>query len=76
MELTGESIIWETIRKDGYDVEHAMNSLHRKQTGSYYTDLDLTLYMMQEMIDGISEDKRPSWAHLQPRGFVFFQQKG
>ena len=35
-----------------------MNSLYRKRTGSYYTDLELTLSMMREMIDSLSEERR------------------
>lgn len=53
-----EKTIWETIGNDGYQVEHSLNSLHRKQTGSYYTDLKLTFSMMKEMIDGLSSEKR------------------
>lgn len=60
MSFASEETIWKTIGQDGYDVEHSMNSLHRKQTGSYYTDLELTLTMMREMIDSLSEDKRKS----------------
>lgn len=58
MSFTSEETIWRTIGKDGYDVEHSMDSLHRKQTGSYYTDLELTFAMMKEMVDSLSEDKR------------------
>lgn len=57
MSFTSEEAIWKTISQDGYDVEHSMNSLHRKQTGSYYTDLELTLAMMREMVDSLSSEK-------------------
>lgn len=58
MSFTSEEAIWKTISQDGYDVEHSMNSLHRKQTGSYYTDLELTLAMMREMVDSLSSEKK------------------
>ena len=60
MSLMNEKIIWETIEHDGYQVEHSLNSLHRKQIGSYYTDLKLTFSMMKEMIDSLSIEKRKS----------------
>lgn len=60
MIFTSEEAIWKTIGQDGYDVEHSMNPLHRKQTGSYYTDLELTLAMMKEMVDSLSTEKRNS----------------
>lgn len=50
--------LWLTIGKDSFDFEHSMDSLHRKQTGSYYTDLELTLAMMQEMVASLDEDTR------------------
>lgn len=58
MSLASEETIWKNIGQDGYDVEHSMNSLYRKRTGSYYTDLELTLSMMREMIDSLSEERR------------------
>lgn len=38
--------------------EQSMDSLHRKQTGSYYTALELTVTMMQELVDSFSEIDR------------------
>nr|DAR09962.1 MAG TPA: Cytosine specific methyltransferase [Bacteriophage sp.] len=58
MSLMNEKTIWETMGNDGYQVEHSLNSLYRKQTGSYYTDLKLTFSMMKEMIDSLSSEKR------------------
>lgn len=58
MRSNREEAIWKTIGQDGYDVEHSMNSLHRKQTGSYYTDLELTFAMMQEMVDSLPDEKK------------------
>lgn len=60
MSFASEETIWKKIGQDGYEVEHSMNSLHRKQTGSYYTDLELTLTMMREMISSLSDAKRKS----------------
>lgn len=48
--------VWSSIAQDSYDFEHSMNQLHRKQTGSYYTSLDLTLTMMREMVDSAPID--------------------
>lgn len=50
--------IWDTLARESIDFEQSMDSLHRKQTGSYYTDLELTYAMMREMIDGLSEIDR------------------
>ena len=47
MSLMNEKTIWETMGNDGYQVEHSLNSLYRKQTGSYYTDLKLTFSIMK-----------------------------
>lgn len=38
--------------------EQTMDSLHRKQTGSYYTSLELTILMMQELVDSLSDTDR------------------
>ena len=56
-EITNDSL-WLTIGKDSFEFEHSMDSLHRKQTGSYYTDLELTLAMMKEMVASLDEDTR------------------
>lgn len=53
-----EETVWKAIAQDGYDTEHSMDSLHRKQTGSYYTALDLTLAMMREMIDSLPDSEK------------------
>ena len=43
---------------NGRQFEQSMNSLHRKQTGSYYTALELTEVMMRELIDSLTNDER------------------
>lgn len=50
--------MWDDLSRDSYAFEHSMDPLRRKQTGSYYTALDLTLAMMREMIEGMSEEDR------------------
>ena len=58
LQNTTENNVWNEIGRDSFDFEHSMDVLHRKQTGSYYTDLELTLAMMKEMVDSLSvEDK-------------------
>ena len=50
--------IWANIGQDSFDFEHSMDSLHRKQTGTYYTDLELTLAMMKEMVESLPDEIR------------------
>lgn len=50
--------IWSEISSSSYNFEHTMDKLHRKQTGSYYTSLDLTTPMLSELLDKLSEDQR------------------
>lgn len=47
--------LWEQIRGRSLAFEQSMDKLHRKQTGSYYTDLDLALSMMRELVDSLKE---------------------
>lgn len=49
--------IWNEISSSSYDFEHTMNKLHRKQTGSYYTSLDLTTPMLSELFEKLSDDQ-------------------
>ena len=42
--------IWEKIKSDSINVESNMPSLYRKQTGSYYTGLELAYLMMKELV--------------------------
>lgn len=50
--------LWDKISQDSSRFEQSMDSLHRKQTGSYYTALELTLIMMQELVDSLDEEVR------------------
>lgn len=46
---------WDLIEKDSISMQQAMNQLHRKQTGSYYTSTNLTLDMMREFVSGLED---------------------
>ena len=43
--------LWLELGKRSHEVETDMDSLHRKRTGSYYTDLRLTDVMMSELVE-------------------------
>ena len=43
--------MWEKLNTDSISYEQSMNKLHRKQTGCYFTALDLTYVMMKELVD-------------------------
>ena len=49
--------LWTEIRECSRTVETQMNSLERKRTGSYYTSLDLTDAMMEELVSKMLTDK-------------------
>jgi len=53
-----DTTLWEKISQDSNRFEQSMDSLHRKQTGSYYTAMDLTLTMMQELVDSLDDTAR------------------
>lgn len=50
--------LWNEISQDSNRFEQSMDFLHRKQTGSYYTSMDLTLTMMQELVDSLDDTAR------------------
>ena len=52
-----EDSTWNEISSSSYNFEHAMNKSHRKQTGSYYTSLNLTMPMLSELFNKLSEDQ-------------------
>ena len=60
MSLTDEEAILKAIGRDGYDVEHSMDPLHRKQTGSYYTNIESALAMMEEMVGSLPAETKNS----------------
>lgn len=43
--------LWSSLRKRGKNIETEMDVLTRKRTGSYYTDLELTDVMMEELVN-------------------------
>ena len=49
------------IRNNGKTHEKQMYPLERKRTGSYYTDLDLTDIMMEELVSYIFERNKEIW---------------
>ena len=49
---------FEKLRIDSSTTEKAMGTLERKRTGSYYTSLDLTSVMMEELIKEINTSGR------------------
>lgn len=50
--------MWAALAQDSSKFEQSMDPLHRKQTGSYYTSLELTYSMMQEMVDSLPETEK------------------
>lgn len=56
MESTLDTIdmIWQKLNSDSTSYEQSMDKLHRKQTGCYFTALDLTYVMMTELVDSFS----------------------
>lgn len=55
-----QQLLWTAIAQDSTDFEQGMDKFRRKQTGSYYTALSLTLTMMQELIDSLDSAKKKS----------------
>jgi Alw26I/Eco31I/Esp3I family type II restriction m6 adenine DNA methyltransferase len=53
-----DSEFWESLREKSRLIETNMNSLKRKQTGSYYTDLDLTDVMMEELVRNLDNGRK------------------
>lgn len=46
------------VNEDSYSFEHKLNSTLRRRTGSYYTSLELTIPMVNELIDNLPKEKR------------------
>ena len=51
-------LIWQRLAVDSDNYEHSMDKLHRKQTGSYFTSLDLTYSMMKELVESLPSNVR------------------
>lgn len=50
--------IWASIEQDSIYMQKAMDQLHRKQTGSYYTATDLTISMMKDFVNGLDNETK------------------
>lgn len=53
-----ELILWDILDARSKDIETRMDALERKLTGSYYTNLQLTDIMMQELIQELKKGKK------------------
>lgn len=51
--LLEKDLLWHELNDRSTSFEQSMDTLHRKQTGSYYTALDLTILMMKELVDSL-----------------------
>lgn len=56
--------IWQKIKADYIEFEQGMKPSYRKKTGSYYTSLDLTLIMLNELIDSLDDTKKQNIHNL------------
>ena len=45
-----EIVLWDLLQMKSKNIEDKMDLLYRKRTGSYYTDLQLTDMMMEELV--------------------------
>lgn len=50
--------LWKSLNQKSRSIETDMDSLDRKRTGSYYTDLSLTDVMMEELVETMQVDKK------------------
>lgn len=48
--------LWQYLSAESISFERSMDKLYRKQTGSYYTALDLAFAMMSELVEGLNSD--------------------
>lgn len=53
-----KGMLWDFLRSNSRLIETRMETLRRKRTGSYYTDLELTDVMMKELISYIKREER------------------
>ena len=54
----GKELLWKSLRSKSRYIEMNMDSLERKRTGSYYTDLELTDFMMTELISYVKNQNK------------------
>ena len=48
-----KDLLWDELNNRSAAFEQTMDAFHRKQTGSYYTALDLTILMMKELVGSL-----------------------
>ena len=58
MEKKQELELWTSLNAKSRTIENKMDSLERKRTGSYYTDLQLTDVMMEELVQNLKQGKK------------------
>lgn len=58
MERNKELELWTSLNAKSRTIESKMDSLERKRTGSYYTDLQLTDIMMEELVQNLKQGKK------------------
>lgn len=58
MERNQELELWTSLNAKSRTIETKMDSLERKRTGSYYTDLQLTDVMMGELVQNLMHGKK------------------
>ena len=58
MERNQELELWASLNAKSRTIEAEMDSLERKRTGSYYTDLQLTDVMMGELVQKLKQGKK------------------
>ena len=51
------SKLWKELSVSSYNFEHSMDSLYRKQTGSYYTSLELATTMMRDLVSSFKPNE-------------------
>lgn len=59
--MNSRRALWEKLRAVGKKVEKEMDPLERKRTGSYYTDLELTDAMMNELVSHVKKTNNEIW---------------
>lgn len=55
--------MWNELQIESKSIENSINSLERKQTGSYYTGLELTDVMMKELVTHLVSSNKPIWEY-------------
>ena len=58
MERNQELELWTSLNAKSRTIETKMDSLERKCTGSYYTDLQLTDVMMGELVQNLKQGQK------------------